>query len=136
MDMKFKDFRERTSAIFTESVEIKNRGKRMFPGDVEEKLVKMFKFVPKHLVLSAELFNSGNMGISFTTLKGKYLLMYSPSRMGSDDFVRGTIQFGRSDAGSGYKQLFIVRGDDSPNAEFPTMGDLGKLAAAIKTYVK
>lgn len=90
---------------------------------------------PKNLknIENAKYFNGGNVGVSFN-IKGRKLpqwnLIYKPSRMGSDDLVRGTLIL---QATGDYNPTEMLRAPDSLNAVFPSPADLGKMARTLNS---
>lgn len=82
-------------------------------------------------IVNAKYFNGGNVGVSFN-IQGRpqpqWNLMYKPSRMGSNDLVRGTLVL---QATGDYNPTELLRAPDSLNAVFPSPADLGKMAKTL-----
>lgn len=82
-------------------------------------------------ITNAKYFNSGNVGVSFSIKDNKspqWNLMYKPSRMGSNDLVRGTLVLQASNA---HVPAELIRAPDSINNSFPSHGDIIKMAKKL-----
>jgi hypothetical protein len=83
-------------------------------------------------IKDAQFFSSGYTGVSFKVAGVEYSLTLSLTRMGADDIVPGNMTLSKKGS---LKPILHLKGDDSLNAKFPTMGDIGKMTRAISNLL-
>ena len=83
-------------------------------------------------ITHAQFFSSGYTGVSFKIGNVEYTLTLSLTRMGADDIVPGNLTLSKTGM---LKPILHLKGDDSLNAKFPNMGDVGKMSRAISNLL-
>ncbi len=83
-------------------------------------------------ITHARFFSSGYTGVSFKIGNVEYTLTLSLTRMGADDIVPGNLTLSKTGT---LKPILHLKGDDSLNAKFPSMGDVGKMSRAISNLL-
>ena len=83
-------------------------------------------------IKDARFFSSGYTGVSFKIGNVEYTLTLSLTHMGADDIVPGNLTLSKTGT---LKPILHLKGDDSLNAKFPTMSDIGKMSRAISNLL-
>jgi hypothetical protein len=108
-------------------------GREMHPKIAETLQTILDSVVDKERKISdAQFFASGYTGVSFKVDGVEYTLTLSLTRMGADDVVPGNMTLTQSGS---LKSILHLKGDDSLNSKFPTMGDIGKMSRAISNLL-
>lgn len=133
----FEAARQVLSTPLTEKVKIApfrgGYGREMSPKIAETLQTVLDTVVDKEgKIKDAQFFSSGYTGVSFKIGNVEYTLTLSLTRMGADDVVPGNLTLSKTGA---LKPILHLKGDDSLNAKFPTMSDIGKMSRAISNLL-
>jgi hypothetical protein len=107
---------------------------RSVPENIQDVLQTILNAAdkPQGTISRAKFFDSGNTGVSFVIGGSEYVIVINPGRMGSDDYIRGSMSLSKTGSP---RQILSIRGDDNLNSVFPSKADIGKIIQAVSNLI-